>query len=66
LDAVGVEVATGAACEVNNEEPSKVLLAIGLSKTEAQASLRVSFGKSTTVDDLEMLVDALSDIIQSK
>jgi cysteine desulfurase len=66
LDAVGVEVATGAACEVNNEEPSKVLLAIGLSKTEAQASLRVSFGKSTTVDDLEMLVDALSDIIQSR
>ncbi len=66
LDAVGLEVATGAACEANNEEPSKTLLALGLSYDDAQASLRISFGRSTTATDLQMLVGALSDIIQPR
>lgn len=66
LDAVGVEVATGAACEASSDEPSKSLLAIGLSKSEAQSSLRISFGSSTVLDDLRVLVGALSDIIQPK
>ena len=66
LDAFGIEVATGAACEANNEEPSKALLALGLSYDDAQASLRISFGRSTTATDLQMLVGALSDIIQPR
>lgn len=66
LDAVGLEVATGAACEANNEEPSKALLALGLNYDDAQASLRISFGRSTTATDLQMLVGALSDIIQPR
>jgi len=66
LDAVGLEVATGAACEANNEEPSKALLALGLSYDDAQASLRISFGRSTTATDLQILVGALSDIIQPR
>ncbi len=66
LDAVGLEVATGAACEANNEEPSKTLFALGLSNDDAQASLRISFGRSTTATDLQMLVGALSDIIQPR
>lgn len=66
LDAVGLEVATGAACEANNEEPSKALLELGLSYDDAQASLRISFGRSTTASDLQMLVGALSDIIQPR
>lgn len=66
LDAVGLEVATGAACEANNEEPSKALLALGLSNEDAQASLRISLGRSTTVADLQILVGTLSDIIQPR
>lgn len=66
LDAVGLEVATGAACEANNEEPSKALLALGLSNEDAQASLRISLGRSTTVADLQILVGTLSDIIQHR
>lgn len=66
LDAAGIEVATGAACEASNEDPSRALLAIGLSRAEAQSSLRVSFGINTTAEDLQMLADALSDIIQPK
>lgn len=66
LDSRGVEVSTGAACEASNEEPSKTLLAVGVSKELAQASLRISFGVNTTASDVRMLVKVLSDIIQPK
>jgi cysteine desulfurase len=64
LDAEGYEVATGAACEANNEEPNRALLAIGLSRKDAQASLRISFGRNSQKADLRGLAIAISDIIQ--
>lgn len=64
LDALGFEVATGAACEAGNELPSRSLLALGLSKSQAQSSLRVSFGRNTTVSEIRRFAKALSDIIQ--
>ncbi len=63
LDADGYEVATGAACEANKEEPNRSLLAIGLSREEAQGSLRISFGRDTQKGDLRGLVLAIFDII---
>jgi len=66
LDAEGYEVSTGAACEANNEEPSRALMAIGLSREEAQSSLRISFGRDTQKGDLRGLAIAISDIIQPK
>jgi len=64
LDALGFEVATGAACEAGNELPSRSLLALGLSKSQAQSSLRVSFGRNTTVSEIKRFAKALSGIIQ--
>lgn len=63
LDARGIEVATGAACEASKDKPSRALLAIGLSKDQAQSSLRISFGRSTTEDDITTLAQAIFDII---
>jgi cysteine desulfurase len=63
LDADGYEVATGAACEANKEEPNRALLAIGLSREEAQGSLRISFGRGTQKPELRGLVLAIFDII---
>lgn len=63
LDREGIEVATGAACEANNDEPSQVLLAIGCNRSQAQGSLRISFGRSTTHKDIRFLVTKLSAII---
>lgn len=63
LDSDGYEVATGAACEANKEEPNRALLAIGLSKEEAQGSLRISFGRGTQKPELRGLVLAIFDII---
>lgn len=66
LDADGYEVATGAACEADNEMPNRALLGIGLSTEDAQASLRISLGRQTNNSDLAGLALAISDIIQPK
>ena len=53
LDREGVETSTGSACHSGSTEPSHVLSALGLSKIDAQSSLRISMGHSTTQDDVD-------------
>ncbi len=43
-DLAGLAVSSGAACSSGSPQPSKVLLACGLSEALARASLRISFG----------------------
>jgi len=64
LDAVGFGVATGSACTAGDEDPSHVLLAIGLSKAEAEASLRVSFGRPTSTSDIQKFAAALGKVVE--
>lgn len=59
LDAAGFAVATGAACAATSDEPSHALLAIGLSAKQANASLRISFGRTTTEHNLVDFAAAL-------
>ena len=47
---------TGAACTSGIPEPSHVLRAIGLSMTEAESSIRFSFGRFTTDNEVEEAV----------
>lgn len=63
LDLAGFAVSTGAACSSGSPEPSPVLLAMGLSREEAQSSLRVSFGWDTQKDDLDRFVVVLKEIV---
>ena len=44
LDLKGFAVGTGAACSSGRPEPSATLLGFGLTRAEAESSLRVSFG----------------------
>ena len=48
MDLRGIAVSTGAACSSGNPEPSPVLLAMGLTRKEAQSSLRIGIGWETT------------------
>lgn len=64
LDILGYAVSTGAACSSGNPEPSPVLLAMGLSRAEAQNSLRLSLGWETTRDQVDGFIEALKNVVQ--
>ncbi len=64
LDAVGIIVATGAACAADSDQPSHVLRAIGRSEEEARGSLRITLGRATTQAHMDILVRMLSDLIK--
>lgn len=59
LDMDGIAVSTGAACSSGSIEPSPVLLAMGLSKEEARSSIRFSFGRYNTAQDVERLAESV-------
>jgi cysteine desulfurase len=50
-------VATGSACNSKDREPSSVLRALGRSDELAQSAIRFSFGRPTTVDDIDFAAD---------
>jgi cysteine desulfurase len=60
LDLAGFAVSTGSACSSGAVEPSATLLAMGIATEEALASLRISFGMTNTVDEVDRLLDALA------
>ncbi len=64
LDLVGVSASSGSACSSGSLDPSHVLLAIGLPVGIAHGSLRLSVGKSTTMEDVHYVVDELVKIIE--
>ncbi len=59
LDLLGVAASAGSACSAGTMQPSHVLSAIGLSAADARASLRFSFGRATTTDEIDQAADAL-------
>ena len=59
LDLAGFAVSTGSACSSGTVEPSKTLLAIGLPVEEALSSLRISFGITNTMADVDAFLDTL-------
>jgi cysteine desulfurase len=65
LEQHGILAAAGSACSASNDEPSHVLRAMGLSDENAQSSLRFTFGRATTLADVEKLVQVLTDITKS-
>lgn len=63
LDKRGICASSGSACSSGFLNPSHVLLATGVSENLARGSLRITFGKENTIEDVKFLVDNLQDII---
>lgn len=59
LDLAGFQVSSGPACGSGTVEPSPAMVAMGVPREEAIASLRVSFGISNTLAEVDALVAAL-------
>lgn len=64
LDAAGIDCSAGAACAAGVHRPSEALLAMGLSPADAAGALRISFGWSSTVADVDAVVAALPDAVE--
>jgi cysteine desulfurase len=60
----GLAVSSGSACTSASLEPSYVLKALGLSDELAHSSLRFSFGRFTTQEDVDAAVEQLKHAIE--
>ncbi|KAF6583530.1 MULTISPECIES: IscS subfamily cysteine desulfurase [Paenibacillus] len=58
----GVCISTGSACAAGHHDPSPALQALGASEREALQFIRISFGRTTTIEELNVLVDILTDL----
>ncbi len=60
----GLAVSSGSACTSASLEPSYVLRALGLSDELAHSSLRFSFGRFTSEDDVDVAVEQLRHAVE--
>ncbi len=64
LDESGICASAGSACSTSNPMPSHVLTAIGLDKDKINGTLRFSFGKDNTKEDINYLILTLKKIMK--
>ena len=64
LDLKGVAVSGGSACHSGSTEPSHVLMAMGLDKTAARASLRFSLMRTATDVDVDQVLKAVPEAVE--
>ncbi|MEO6739171.1 MAG: aminotransferase class V-fold PLP-dependent enzyme, partial [Chthoniobacteraceae bacterium] len=62
LDLAGICASSGSACMVGSIQPSHVLLAMGVPREIAQATVRFSLGKGTTHEEIAEAVRRISGI----
>ena len=63
LDLKGFAVSSGSACSSGAVEPSHVLIAIGLPRDRAKASLRFSLGHSNDEAQVDALIEAVAESV---
>jgi cysteine desulfurase len=63
LDLKGLAVSTGAACSSGALEPSHVLLAMGLRRDQARASIRFSLGRQTANEDIDFALALVAETV---
>ena len=63
LDLAGIAVSSGSACSSGSLEPSHVLLAMGVPEEVAHGSIRFTFGKHNTIQEIDYAVEKLKEIV---
>jgi cysteine desulfurase len=65
LEAKGIFVSTGSACSSHKKEKQYVLKAIGLAEEYKEGTIRISFSKDITEDDVKTAVAAIAQAVNS-
>lgn len=65
LGQAGVMASQGSACTAGGNEPSHVLLAMGLSRADALSSIRFSLSRETTAAEVDMVAETMAAIAKS-
>ena len=63
LDMAGIGISFGAACASGTVKTSSMLLDMGLTEDEALSTVRISFGKIHTHEDVQTVIDAIGHIV---
>ena len=64
LDLQGIAVSTGSACSSGTLEPSPVIRALGRNDELARGSIRFSFGKDNTEEDVAYVLEVLPRVVE--
>ena len=64
LDLAGIAASSGSACTTGSVEPSHVLAAMGLDPDLAKRCVRFTFGRRTTDEDIDYVLEVLPEIIE--
>ncbi len=64
MDLEGIALTSGSACTSGSLDPSHVILAMGRDGKTAKATLRFSFGKGNTMDDVGYVAEKLNVVIK--
>jgi cysteine desulfurase len=66
FDNHGIAVSAGSACSSQEEKPSSVLKAVGLSDQAAKETIRFSLGSSTSARDIQYTTKVFRDYIEGR
>lgn len=59
----GIAASTGSACNTGAKDPSHVLTAVGLSRSQARATVRLGLGRTTTSDDVDRAAHLIASAV---
>ncbi|HPB17854.1 MAG TPA: cysteine desulfurase NifS, partial [Clostridia bacterium] len=54
---------SGSACTSGSLDPSHVLLALGLPHEIAHGSLRLTFGRDSSMEDVDYIIDSIAQVV---
>ena len=64
LDTEGIAASGGSACNAGSDQPSHVLVALGLTETSCLSSVRFSFGMSNTLQEAEQAAEIVIRLVK--
>ena len=65
LDAKGIQVSVGSACNSGNKEPSNTLKEIHLNNEDLNSCIRMTFSGSETIDELSYVCDEFKKCVDT-